>query len=219
FAARDGAAFDAHGISELRLRGIDETASVDLLAEHFGDLADHVRERVLAEAHGNPLALLELPAALSPGQRAGELPPTAIPVGVQPLSTRLEQTFYGRVLALPHQTREALLVAATDDTGDLDVVLRAARRVGVAPEVVAAAEDAGLVRISADRLDFTHPLIRSATYRGVSAHRRAAAHRALAEETTVDRRAWHLAAATVGTDDSVADELERQAEHTRARAG
>src|SRR5690606_8668852 len=83
----------------------------------------------------------------------------------------------------------------------------------------AAAEDAGLVRISADRLDFTHPLIRSATYRGVSAHRRAAAHRALAEETTVDRRAWHLAAATVGTDDSVADELERQAEHTRARAG
>ncbi|TMR94253.1 helix-turn-helix transcriptional regulator [Nonomuraea basaltis] len=223
FAARDEHPFPAPGLAQLHLSGIDGTAGAALLAEHSRDLADHVRSRILEEAHGNPLALLELPAALTPAQRAGEQPPDAFHIGTQPISGRLQETFNRRLVTLPEQTQLLLLIAAADDTSELNVVLKAGEPLGVDETDLESAERTGLIRIIRDELAFRHPLVRSAAYRGATTAQRLHVHRALAEIHgeigNGDRRAWHLAAATIGPDEAVAAELERTAEQSRTRGG
>ncbi|MFD8699487.1 helix-turn-helix transcriptional regulator [Kitasatospora purpeofusca] len=209
------------GLPELRLDALDREAVAALLADHAGaDLPPHVRERVAAEARGNPLALIELPRALSEEQRAGLLGPLpAAPADPTPAS-RVTAAFGARLGQLPEPTRAALLVAAADDMGDLGVVLTAA---GVSAAALEPAETAGLIRLDGAVLTFRHPLVRAAAYRGATLVRRIGAHLALAEVLAgaehADRRAWHRAAASTGPDEVVARELDAAAERAGGRQG
>ncbi|CAN3985408.1 ATP-binding protein [Kitasatospora purpeofusca] len=209
------------GLPELRLDALDREAVAALLAEHTGsDLPPHVRERVAAEARGNPLALIELPRALSEEQRAGLLGPLpAAPADPTPAS-RVTAAFGARLGRLPEPTRAALLVAAADDMGDLGVVLTAA---GVSAAALEPAETAGLIHLDGAVLTFRHPLVRAAAYRGATLARRIGAHLALAEVLAgaehADRRAWHRAAASTGPDEAVARELDAAAERAGGRQG
>ncbi|MGM1063242.1 helix-turn-helix transcriptional regulator [Saccharothrix sp. Mg75] len=220
FAARDLHAppFPAPGLPELRLTGLDDRAAAALLDEHAADLPRYVRERIAVEARGNPLALLELPAA----QREGHLPAAhAHHVAALPTHSRVQQAFADRIAALPERTRTLLLVAAADDTGDPGVVFRAAGLLGASVDDLEAAEQRQLLRSGDGGLAFRHPLIRAAAYRGAPLVRRLAVHRALADATRDDphRRAWHLASATTGQDEDVALALARTAEDARRRGG
>ncbi|MFD9906181.1 AAA family ATPase [Streptomyces sp. NPDC059063] len=221
FAVREphAPAFPAPGLPELRLTGLDDGAARQLLAAHAADLPAYVRRQILTEARGNPLALLELPAA----QREGHLAaygPHAAPL---PHHSRIQQAFADRIAALPDATRTLLLVAAAEGTGDLEATASAAARLGAAVADLEPAERKQLLRAEGGRLVFRHPLIRTAAYRSAPLGARVAAHRALAEALpcvgAADRRAWHLAAATTEPDASVAAALERTAEHARARGG
>jgi DNA-binding CsgD family transcriptional regulator len=179
-------------------------------------LDERVRERIVAETRGNPLALLELPHGLTPAQLAGGfgLPDTP------GLSGRIEDSFRRRLAELPADTQRLLLVAAAEPVGDPVLVWRAAGRLGIG--VQAAAETDGLLAIGTS-VTFRHPLVRSSVYRAASPEDRQAAHRALADatdpEVDPDRRAWHLAQATPGVDESIASELERSAGRAQARGG
>ncbi|MGW5672832.1 AAA family ATPase, partial [Micromonospora sp. NPDC003776] len=207
FAARtDG--FPAPGVPELSLSGLDPSAAAALLAEHAAGLDAGGRYRVLAEAVGNPLALIELPAAaVSAG---GALP------------DRLREAFQARVRTLPESVRTVLEVVAADDTGDLGVLLRAAGKLGAGGADLDAAVRAGLVTAEAT-VSFRHPLVRAAVWHGTPPGRRIAVHDALAvaldRPGDADRRAWHLASATIGTDERVAAELERTAAWAGERSG
>jgi DNA-binding CsgD family transcriptional regulator len=218
FAARDGDPrdFPAPGLPELRLPGLDRDAAAALLAATGADLPAEVVEGLVERTGGNPLALLELPGSLEPGQLAGRAPLE----DVLPLTTRLEQAFGERVRRLPEPARTILLVAAAEAGGDPAVVLRAGRRLGVGPEALEEAEAAGLVRTGGGRLRFRHPLVRSAAYHAATLAARQAAHRALAGvlagEDAADQRAWHLASAAVGPDEAVAAGLEGSADRAAA---
>ncbi|MDO3703214.1 AAA family ATPase [Micromonospora sp. C28SCA-DRY-2] len=219
FAARDGeGSFPAPGLAELRLSGLAPEAAAALLDRH--PLTPAVRYRLLAEARGNPLALLELPVALA-AEGASAFSPGALP-----LTGRLQLAFHGQVSRLPETCQSLLLVAAADETGELAVILRAAAALGAAIEDLAPAERAGLVlRGDADgtTIRFRHPLIRAAVYQRAPLAQRLAVHRALAAALDspehADRRAWHLAAATTGADEEVASALERTAARARDRNG
>jgi DNA-binding CsgD family transcriptional regulator len=221
FAARDGEArqFHALGLPELRLGGLEPAAAGELLAAHVGPLAPQVRERLISETGGNPLALLELPANLTPQQLAGRAP---LPQRL-PWSARLAQVFLTRVRTLPDATQRLLLVAAAEDTGELATILAAGAGLGIGPVALAPAERAGLVHVADWQLVFRHPLVRSAVYQAATVFARRAAHRALVEVLTggqqADRRAWHLAAATLGPDEQVAGALEASADRARRRGG
>jgi DNA-binding CsgD family transcriptional regulator/tetratricopeptide (TPR) repeat protein len=183
-----------------------------------GPLDQRVAEQLVAEAHGNPLALLELPRGLTPAELAGGFGlPDALP-----LEGQIEDRFLQRLEALPPDTRRLLLVAAADPTGDPMLVRRAAARLGLADTALVPLAGADLVEIGA-RVRFRHPLVRSAIYRAATADERRRVQATLAEATNPridpDRRAWHLAAATAGTDESVAGELERAADRAQARGG
>ncbi|QDQ10415.1 helix-turn-helix transcriptional regulator [Streptomyces spectabilis] len=219
FAVRDGHPFPASGLAELRLTGLDEESGAHLLHRHADGLPAHVRGMILQEAHGNPLALLELPAALSAAQRSGDLHADFFHLGSRPVSERVERTFLDRARALPARAQDLLLVAAAEPTGDLGAVLAAGRALDASLDDLAAAEASRLISVTDGRLRFTHPLSRSAVYRAAPLSLRTAAHRALAEATTADRRAWHRAAAATGPDESVAADLERTAEAARRRGG
>lgn len=202
--------FPAPGLPDLHLGGLSAEAAAALVDERERDLEPEVRRRVLAEAGGNPLALIELPAAL----RATHA------TDVLPLTSRLQLAFHAQALRLPAPTRALLLAAAADDTGDLAVVLRAAADLGADVEHLAPAEQAGLIRVTGQRLSFRHPLVRAAVYQGAPLDRRLRAHRALAEAVTEpDRRAWHLASAATGPDARVSAELARTAELAATRKG
>ena len=179
-------------------------------------LDERVRERIVAETRGNPLALLELPRGLTPAELAGGFGLPDAPG----LSGRIEDSFRRRVARLPAETRRLLLVAAAEPVGDPVLVWRAAERLGIGLQ--AASETDGLLAIGA-RVTFRHPLVRSAVYRAASPEDRQAVHRALADatdpEVDPDRRAWHLAQATPGFDEDVAAELERSAGRAQARGG
>jgi DNA-binding CsgD family transcriptional regulator len=181
-------------------------------------LDEPVLDRIVAETHGNPLALLELPRGLSPAQLAGGF---GLPVSV-PLAGRIEESFRRRLAGLPSPSRRLLLVAAADPTGDAALVWRAAGLLGIADSAAEAAEAEGLADFTAGVV-FRHPLVRSAVYGAASAPERRQAHQALAEATDPaadpDRRAWHRAQATSRPDEDVAADLELSAGRAQARGG
>jgi DNA-binding CsgD family transcriptional regulator len=222
FAARDhDVPFPVPGLPELQLGGLDVAAAVALLAGHGGaGLPYGARDRILAEARGNPLGLIELALACrhTPSSTGGWLGPGALA-----LTDRLREAFGGQVRRLAGPTQTLLLAAAAEGSGDLGVVGQAARALGVAVADLGPAEQAGLVRTVDDRVAFCHPLVRAAVYQGAALDRRLAVHRALAEASCgpadADRRAWHLAAAATGPDEQVAAELERAAATAMARSG
>ncbi|GGS51071.1 transcriptional regulator [Planobispora rosea] len=219
FAARDGeGSFPSPGLPELGLSGLLPEAAAALLDRH--PLAPAVRHRLLAEAGGNPLALLELPVALA-AEGGG-----AFPLGVLPLTSHLQLAFHGRISRMPESCQSLLLVAAAEETGELAVILRAAAALGASVEDLSSAERAGLVlRGDADgtTIRFRHPLIRAAVYQRAPLGQRLAVHRALATALGApeyaDRRAWHLAAAATGTDEEAAAALERTAARALGRSG
>jgi DNA-binding CsgD family transcriptional regulator len=207
------------GLPELAIGGLGDSAARELLASVIGrPLDERVQERFLAEAGGNPLALLELPRGLTPAELAGAFDVTAAPG----LLRRLEDSFRQRLGGLPETTQRLLLVAAAEPTGDPVLVWRAAGLLGIGIEAAAPAEAEGLLTVG-QRVTFRHPLVRSAAYRAASAEERRAAHRALADATDPqadpDRRAWHRAQAAAGPDEEVAAELERSAGRAQARGG
>ena len=207
------------GLPELVVGGLrDSDARMLLDSAVAGRLDERVRDRIVAETRGNPLALLELPRGLTAAQLAGgfALPDTSA------LASRIEASFVSRVQSLPAPTQRLLLTAAAEPIGDVALLLRAAERLGIGPDAAAAAEAAGLIEFGT-RVRFHHPLVRSAAYRFADVAERQDVHRALAEATDPDadpdRRAWHRAHAADGPDESVADELERSAERAQARGG
>ena len=220
FAEREAGEFgELAGLPELRLDGLSDAQARELLASVITvPLDDRVRERLVAETHGNPLALLELPHGLSPADLAGGFALTA----ALPLPSRIEESFRQRVERLPADSQRLLLVAAAEPTGDPTLLWRAVDQLGIAPEAPGPAESAGMITLGAP-VTFRHPLLRSAIYRAASAEERRSVHRALAAATDPaldpDRRAWHLAEATLAPDEDVATELERSAERARARGG
>jgi len=223
FGSREGGRLrEAAGLPVLRLGPLDRDASIRLLAERAPDLTGSVRDRIIEQSQGNPLALIELPAALSPEQRAGQLDPRAFYIGTLPVSSRVQDAFQAQIADLPEPSRLLLIAAAADDTGDLAVLLRAARTLGASLEDLTAAERARLIRLDGT-LRFRHPLIRTAAYQSASSSQRMAVHAALARalEGTdqQDRRAWHLAASAAGPDEPISAALERAAEYARERGG
>src|SRR5215469_7177368 len=218
FAVREPDA-DLDGFPELMVQGLREADARQLLRSVVPwPLDEQIAEQIVAEARGNPLALLELPRARSPARLAGGF---GLPE-VLPLPGRIEDGFLRRVAALPDPARLWLVVAAAEPTGDMALVWRAAAQLGILPTAAASAATYGLVEIGA-RLRFRHPLVRSAVYRSASAAERQAAHRALAKATDPqldpDRRVWHRAAAAAEPDENLAAELERSAGRAQARGG
>ena len=210
---------DFGGLPELVLRGLAEVDARTLLGRAVpGGLDDRVRDRIVAETRGNPLALLDLPGSMSAAELAGgfDLP------AVTDLPRHLEDHYLRRAGELPEATQRLLLLVAAEPIGDATLIWRAARGLGIEQSSLAPAEDAQLVEVGA-RVRFRHPLVRSALYRAAVLSERRAAHRALAEATDSDvdpdRRAWHRARAAVGVDEEVAAELERAADRAQARGG
>jgi DNA-binding CsgD family transcriptional regulator len=200
------------GLPKLQLGGLAAADARALLdAVFIGQLDEPVRERFLAETHGNPLALIELPHTLT----GAGLPEDS-------LSHTLEKTFTRRLELLPDDTRRLLVLAAAEPLGDPLLLLRAATLLGLGPESADAAEEAGLFEIR-ERCLFRHPLVRSAVYGAATQRERRLAHAALADATDAavdpDRRAWHRAQATAAPDEDVAAELERTAERAKSRGG
>ena len=209
------------GLPELWVRGLSLDDAAALLASAVpGTLDPRIRDRILAESGGNPLALLELPRALTAAELA--LGTTAQAHGSTSLANRLEQGFVRQLEALPPSSRQLLLIAAAEPVGDVPLVWHAAQRLGLGADAVAAAESTGLIELR-DRVRFRHPLVRSAVYRSASPLGRREVHQALADVTEPDRdpdrRAWHRACAAVGPDDDVAAELERSADRAVSLGG
>jgi DNA-binding CsgD family transcriptional regulator/tetratricopeptide (TPR) repeat protein len=218
FAAREPGE-ELAGLPELEVGGLrDDEARALLDSALPGPLDMRARDLIVAEARGNPLALLELPRGLSTAQLAGGF---GLP-GTAPLAGRIEESFVRQLSVLPAETGRLLQLAAADPTGDRSLVWRAAGRLGIAIQAGAPAVEAGLVAFGA-RVRFRHPLVRSAAYRSAAVPDRRQLHAALAEVTDPaadpDRRAWHRAQAAAGPDEEVAIELERSAGRAQARGG
>jgi DNA-binding CsgD family transcriptional regulator/tetratricopeptide (TPR) repeat protein len=218
FAARTPSS-DLAGLGELRVEGLQEAdARVLLDSALTGPLDTRVRDQILAETHGNPLALLELPRGLTAQQLAGGF---GLPGAVR-LSGGIDQSFLRRVLDLPEQTRRLLLIAAAEPVGDPVLVWGAAARLGIGPEAAEPAVEAVLAEFGT-RVRFRHPVVRTVVYGSAPPHERQEVHAALAEVTDPqldpDRRAWHRAHAAAGPDEAVAAELERSADRAQARGG
>jgi DNA-binding CsgD family transcriptional regulator/tetratricopeptide (TPR) repeat protein len=218
FAAREPGEELRH-FSELEVLGLRNGDARALLGSAVGFVLDaRVRDRIIAEMRGNPLALIELPRGLSATQLAGGFGL----LGAAALTGRIEESFVARLKELPEDARVLLLVAAADPVGDPLLLWRAAERLGISRAAAEGPEANGLLAIG-ERVTFRHPLVRSAMYRSAAPGERRAAHLALAEatdrEADPDRRAWHLAAAAPGPDEEVASELERSAGRAQARGG
>ena len=220
FALRD--MDDRHALDllpELVIEGLSAGDAQRLLDTLMPGLPDkRVQARILREAGGNPLALIELPRLPNPVAVAGGFGLSS----EMPLTSRIEQGFARRLEPLPADTRQLLLLAAAEPVGDVSLLWRAAEPLGIGPEAAGPAQAAGLVEIGA-RVRFRHPLVRSAAYQAAAVPERREAHRALAaatdEQLDPDRRAWHRARAAEGPDEAVAEELERSAGRAQARGG
>ena len=207
------------GLPELLVGGLRAGDARELLCSVAqGRLDERVQDRILAETGGNPLALLELPRALTFTELAGGFGV----MGMEGLPGRIEESFRRRLEVLPADTQRLLLVAAAEPVGEPVLMWRAAGRLGIGAQAAAAAEAAGLLTIG-ERVIFRHPLVRSAAYRAASPQERRAAHQALAEATDPgadpDRHAWHRAQAALEPDEIVAADLDRQACRAQARGG
>jgi DNA-binding CsgD family transcriptional regulator len=207
------------GLPELVVEGLaGDQAQLLLDATITGPLDQRVRARILGEARGNPLALIELPRGLSPAELAGGF---GLP-DARPLASRIEHTYLQRVQSLPRDTQLLLLTAAAEPVGDLSLLWRAAERLQIGGEAGPPAEGAGLIKLDA-RVRFPHPLVRSSIYRASDPSDRREVHRALADSTDPDldpdRRAWHRAHATATPDESVAAEMASSADRAQRRGG
>jgi DNA-binding CsgD family transcriptional regulator len=219
FATRDDNGDEFAGLPEMVVQGLAYQDANKLLSSVVsGVLSPSVRDRVIAETRGNPLALLELPRGLAPAELSVGF---GAPAGV-PLPRRIEETFGRRISRLPVDTQRLLLVAAADHLGDAAKVWRPVEILGIPKDAAGPADEADLLEIGTS-VRFRHPLVRSAVYRSASSWDRRLAHRALAQATDLeldpDRRAWHLAAAAAGPDEAIAGELERSAGRAHQRGG
>jgi DNA-binding CsgD family transcriptional regulator len=216
FAVRHGEAHELEGLPELEIRGLDDADARALLDSVLpGPVDPRVRDRIVAETRGNPLALLELPRAWSVTELVdGEIAGT--------LSSRIEEGFVRRLEALPTDTRLLLLTAAAEPLGDATLLWRAAERLGLGADPAAGAIESGLITFG-QHVRFRHPLVRSAAYQMASIQDRQAVHQALADvtdpDTSPDRRAWHRSQATALPDEEVAAELERSAVRAQSCGG
>ena len=217
--ATEVATEELSGLPELRLDGLSNADAHALLDSVLTAPLDPViREELVTESRGNPLALLELPRGITPAELAGGF---ALPA-VAPMASRLEDSFMRRVEVLPPATQKLLRLAAADPVGEPSVRWNAAARLGLDPEAATPAIEAGLIDFGT-RAQFRHPLIRSVVYRSASVADKRDIHRALAEATDPrmdpDRRAWHRAQAAQGPDETVAAELEGSADRALGRGG
>jgi DNA-binding CsgD family transcriptional regulator len=208
------------GLPELAIVGLgDDDARSLLLDRVLGPLDDAICDQIVAESHGNPLALLELPRTWNnPAELAGGF---GFP-GNQPVAGKIEQSYAQRLLQLPTDTRMLVVMAAAEPLGDSGLLRRAAEILGFDVGEIEPAVDAGLLKIGM-RVEFTHPLVRSAAYHSAGNEIRQRVHRALAEatdhENDPDRCAWHRARGTAGPNERVAAELEQSARRAQARGG
>jgi DNA-binding CsgD family transcriptional regulator len=218
FATRTSSSHELMGLPEQVVGGLAHHEAVELLATVFpGPLDDRVRDRLVAESQGNPLALLELPNDLDPAELAGGFALTR-PL---PVSGRIEESYRRRLRALPDETQQLLLLAAAEPLGDPALLWRAASYLDLGGQAATPAERAGLVQFDG-LVRFRHPLVRSAVYRASGPGDRRRVHAALAEATDAldsDRRAWHRAKAAAGPDDEIAAELDRSAIRAQNRGG
>jgi hypothetical protein len=210
---------DLAGLPELVVPGLGESDARSLLESIVpGSLDRLVRDRIVAETRGNPLALLELARGMTPAEvQFGFARPSALP-----MADRIEQEYVRQLQSLPSETQRLLLVAAVEPVGDVAVLWRAASELGIGTDAAGPAEAAGLVTLGL-RTRFRHPLVRSAVRRGADVRALREVHRALAEatvpDTDPDRRAWHRAHAAAAPDEEVASELERAADRVQRRGG
>ncbi|MEU6657546.1 AAA family ATPase [Streptomyces sp. NPDC046821] len=206
---------------EVRGLGVDDAATL-LTSAMPATLDLRVRNRVLAESNGNPLALLELPRALTAAEVAFGADPRSGGAAARSTASRLGHGFVRQLETLADLPRRVLLLAAAEPVGDIPLFLRAARRLGIKADAVAAAESAGLIELR-DHVRFRHPLVRPALYRSATAAERRTVHRALADATDPDldpdRHAWHRAGAALGPDEDIAADLEHSADRAAALGG
>jgi DNA-binding CsgD family transcriptional regulator len=206
------------GLPDLHVGGLRDNDAAELLTSVVrGPLDARVRDRIVAETQGNPLALLELPRGLTSAELAG-----GFTMPDAPLPSRIEASFRQRLEGLPAESRRLVLVAAADPVGDARLLRSAGALLDISPEAAVPAERAGLFSVG-ERVAFFHPLVRSAVYRAASAAERRTVHHALADaidpEIDPDRRAWHRAQAADGPDEDLAAELERSADRAATRGG
>ena len=207
------------GLPQLSVQGLDEPDARALLSRAApGPLDDRVRERIIAETQGNPLALIELSQTMSRSERAAGFAPAA----GGDLPSQVQDRYLRRISALPTATQRLMLLAAAEPLGDAALLWRAAERLSLEPGALVPATEAGLLDID-DRVRFRHPLVRSAVYRAAWLDERRRVHNALADvsdpELAAERRAWHRALAAAEPDEAVAAELERSAGRAQARGG
>jgi DNA-binding CsgD family transcriptional regulator len=219
FAARDHLAQALAGLPQLQIGGLSIGDARELLdSVVLGRIDERVRDRIVAETRGIPLALLEVPRNVSAAELAGGFGD----FGVRSSADQVEESYVRRIQSLPADTQKLALLAAADPVGDTALFLRAAARLGIAVESLAPAEAAGMIEFGS-RMRFHHPLVRSAAYRAADLTDRRAIHRALADaidpQFDPDRRAWHAASAATGPDDTVAAELEASAGRAQKRGG
>lgn len=218
FAVRDSPAL-LEGLPELTVSGLSDADARELLESVMvGGMDPRVRDRIVAETRGLPLAILEVPRSISAAELSGGFWIS----GKRSSPAAVEKGFVRRIQALPEKTQLLLLVAAAEPIGDAGLFLGAAAHLGVSVDALAPAEADGLI-VFGPQMRFRHPLIRSAAYREADLADRRAAHRALADATDPvtdpDRRAWHAAQAAAGPDDTIAADLERSAERAQQRGG
>ena len=207
------------GLPALEISGLQDRDARSLLLGHVhGPLDVAVTDQIIAESHGNPLALLELPRTWQAADLAGGF---GLP-GSRPVTDKIEHSYVQRLRLLPADTQLLVLTAAAEPLGDPMLLRRAVGSLGIDMSAATPAADAGLIRVRI-RVEFTHPLVRSAVYSAADTGDRRRVHRALADATDTltdpDRRAWHRARATSGPDEEVAAELEQSADRAQARAG
>jgi DNA-binding CsgD family transcriptional regulator len=215
----DKGAFDRRGFETVELAGIERDAVGALVTAHAGrQVAPEVADRIGRATGGNPLALVEVAGRLNPGQLLG-IEPLVNPL---PVGSALERVFAERAVRLPEPARRALVVAAVSSSAQVEPIVAALRLLELDEHALELAEDAGLVAVEGGRVEFRHPLMRSAAVHGAAASERRHAHRALAEALagrSNEERAWHLAAAALGPDEQAAAALAEAGRRTRARRG